>query len=57
MEYRRKKGSEMWHFCKNCPNWPFEDFDVRLTKPDDEKIDPECLSRENSNKCKKQKLK
>lgn len=47
----------MWHFCKNCPNWPFEDFDVRLTKPDDEKIDPECLSRENSNKCKKQKLK
>ena len=25
--YRRRKRSETWHFCQNCPNWPIADYD------------------------------
>jgi DNA-binding response OmpR family regulator len=24
--YRRKQGSEVWHFCRNCSQWPGEDY-------------------------------
>ena len=55
MEYRKKKGSSNWHFCKNCSNWPAEDFDVRITRPNENDIDTECLKREKESLCKKQK--
>lgn len=25
--YRRGKGTETWHFCQNCPDWPVVDHD------------------------------
>ena len=24
--YRQRNGSEVWHFCQNCPDWPREQF-------------------------------
>ena len=55
LEYRRKKGINVWHFCKNCSKWPVEDYDVRVTRPSDNDIDAECLRKEKEILCKKQK--
>jgi len=27
IEYRKKKGSDEWHFCTKCPNYPTEDYE------------------------------
>jgi hypothetical protein len=27
-EYRKKKGSDVWHWCKNCSKWPTSDYDA-----------------------------
>jgi hypothetical protein len=27
MAYRRKKGSDVWHWCTNCSNWPGNPYD------------------------------
>jgi hypothetical protein len=24
--YRRRNGSEKWHFCQNCSTWPKSDY-------------------------------
>lgn len=50
MEYRRKKGSDTWHFCKNCSKWPTEDYEVRNTKPEGELCN-ECRSKEENRNC------
>ena len=46
MEYRRKKGSDTWHWCKNCSKWPESDYDVTNTKPTTGEKCNECLSKE-----------
>lgn len=25
--YRKKRGEDEWHWCKNCSNWPMSDYD------------------------------
>ncbi|GAH62655.1 unnamed protein product, partial [marine sediment metagenome] len=25
--YRKKKGSDTWHFCSNCSRYPTSDYD------------------------------
>lgn len=52
MEYRRKKGSDTWHFCTNCSNWPTKDYDSRKTKPTTGELDNECLSKQKNRTCK-----
>ncbi len=31
--YRIRKGSNTWHWCTNCPNWPNEEgeYDEKTT--------------------------
>jgi hypothetical protein len=53
MEYRRKKGSDTWHFCRNCSKWPTSDFDVQYTKPTTGELDNECRSKEAAGTCQK----
>lgn len=50
-EYRRKKGSDTWHWCTNCSNWPTSDYDVRYDKPTDGEQDNECKSKEREGTC------
>lgn len=33
MAYRRRKGSRIWHFCRNCPYWPVTDYEEWLGGP------------------------
>jgi uncharacterized protein (DUF433 family) len=29
--YRRRKGSETWHWCSNCSTWPDSDYEEQTT--------------------------
>ena len=41
-EYRKKRGSDTWHWRKECSNWPFCNYTIRLSKPLSGKFDKEC---------------
>lgn len=51
VEYRRKRGSNTWHWCKNCSNWPRRNYDTRFTKPTDGKLDNQCRAKEKARNC------
>jgi RNase P subunit RPR2 len=50
-EYRRIKGKDTWHFCKNCQHWPTSNFDSRTTRPGYDLCN-ECRSKERDGECK-----
>jgi hypothetical protein len=50
-EYRRKKGSDVWHWCTNCRDWPTSNYDSTTTKPTSGELDNECRAKENNNDC------
>ena len=52
-EYRRKKGSATWHWCKNCSKWPIFDYDVRYSKPSNGELCNECKAKEEKENCRK----
>lgn len=45
-EYRKRKDSDTWHWCKNCSNWPTRDYDVRYSKPTTGELDNECRAKD-----------
>jgi hypothetical protein len=53
--YRKKKGKDTWHWCKNCSNWPTSDYDEQTlpgkTRPSTGELDNECLSKEDKGTC------
>jgi hypothetical protein len=47
-EYRKKKGSDSWHWHKNCAKWPGLNYDRKFTKPTVGELCSECkLNGEN----------
>ncbi|MDZ7713691.1 MAG: hypothetical protein U5L06_11520 [Rhodovibrio sp.] len=32
-EYRKKNGSDTWHWCRNCTNWPTSDYETSDQPP------------------------
>ena len=50
--FRRKKGSDTWHFCSNCSNWPTSDYDERWDKPTSGELCNECRAKKNTGDCK-----
>ena len=52
-EYRRKHGSDTWHWCRNCSNWPTSGYDSQHTKPTSGELDNECKSKDNAGTCTK----
>ena len=53
-EYRKKKGSDTWHWCTNCSKWPISGYDVWIGegRPPSGELDDECRAKEKSNDCK-----
>jgi hypothetical protein len=51
-EYRKKRGSDVWHWCTNCSKWPTTDYDSRPTKPTTGELDNECRAKEKDGTCK-----
>ncbi len=52
-EYRKKRGTDTWHWCKNCSNWPTSNYEVSYTKPTSGELDNECKAKESAGKCTK----
>ena len=55
--YRRKKGSDVWHWCTNCDDWPTSDYE-EVTLPDNERpssgeLDNQCRDKERRGECEK----
>lgn len=46
-EWRKRRGSDAWHFVPTCSNWPTEDFRARVEKPTTGESCDECLSKAN----------
>ena len=53
MPYRRKNGSDTWHWCRNCGNWPTSDYDERATKPTSGDLCNQCRSKDANGTCTK----
>ena len=53
MEWRRKKGSDTWHWCVNCSNWPTANYEVSHAKPTSGELDNECKAKDAAGDCKK----
>ena len=51
--YRKKKGSDTWHWCKNCSNYPTSDYEERFFsgRPTSGELDNECLAKEKKGEC------
>lgn len=51
--YRKRKGSDTWHWCKNCTNWPTTNYDELniVGRPTSGELDNECLAKEKSREC------
>ncbi len=53
MAYRRRNGSDTWHWCSNCGNWPTTNNDERPTKPGSGDLCNECKRKDADGTCKK----
>jgi len=49
--YRRRRGTDTWHFCSNCSNWPTSDYEEQTTKPTSGELDNECRAKEANGNC------
>ena len=50
LNFRRRKGTDTWHFCTNCSNWPTHDYDVS-NRPTTGEYCNECLAKEKAGNC------
>lgn len=55
MAYRKKKGSDTWHWCQNCSNWPAQPgtYDEQYSKPASGELCDQCLAKEKAGTCHK----
>jgi Protein of unknown function (DUF2442) len=49
-EYRRREGSDTWHWCRNCSTAPKSDYRTRKTRPS-ENLCNECKAKERAGNC------
>ena len=52
-QFRKKKGSDTWHWCTNCNNWPTKDYDTNNSKPTNGELCNECKAKEKAGDCNK----
>jgi len=54
IKYVRRKGSDTWHWCRNCSRYPVgPDVETRYSKPTDGELCNECKSKEKEGRCQK----
>ena len=51
--YRKRKGSDTWHWCRNCYNWPTSDYEETTTsgRPSTGELDNNCTALEKAGTC------
>ena len=52
-EYRKRKGSDTWHWCRNCSKWPTSNYESKYKKPTSGELCNECKSKDKKGECKK----
>ena len=50
-KYRRKRGSDTWHYYSNCTNWPTSDYDEQYSKPTTGELCNQCMDKEKNKNC------
>jgi hypothetical protein len=54
--YRKKRGTNIWHWCKNCRAWPKEDYDeewhISEKRPIGGELCDQCKSKADNDDCK-----
>jgi hypothetical protein len=50
--YRRKRHSDVWHFCSNCRNWPKSNYESTKEKPKARELCEQCKAKRFNNNCK-----
>ena len=53
MVYRKRKGHDTWHWCRNCSNWPTVDYEEKTAKPTTGEECNECKAKDKDGKCTK----
>ncbi len=53
MEYRKEHGSNTWHFCQDCSEWPTTSYNSRAGEPANAKLCDQCRSLNVSGSCRK----
>lgn len=53
MAFRKSKGSDTWHWCRNCSKYPSSNFDESSSKPSSGELCNECKSKERDGRCTK----
>ena len=51
MAYRRARGRDAWHWCKNCSRWPTADYQEQQTRPTTGELCNECRSKDAAGTC------
>ena len=51
--YRKKRGTNMWHFCSNCADWPKEEYEEQQRIPLSGQLCNECRAKEKDKDCHK----
>ncbi len=50
--FRRKNGSDTWHFCTNCQHWPTSDYQSHTGgTPSTGELCDECKGKERNGNC------
>jgi hypothetical protein len=49
--YRRRRGQDTWHICRNCSNWPTSGYDTRSSRPTTGELCNECQSKRRMANC------
>lgn len=49
--YRKKKGTDTWHFCSNCSNYPTSNYDEQTSEPTSGEKCNECRSKKSAGNC------
>ncbi|MGX7947709.1 hypothetical protein [Oleidesulfovibrio alaskensis] len=51
MTYRKKNGSDTWHFCRNCSKWPTSDYKEQSSQPTTGELCNECRAKKRDGNC------
>lgn len=50
--FRRRKGSDTWHSCKNCSSWPTSNYTERVFRNNVKgELCNECSAKQKANNC------
>ena len=50
--YRKRKGTDTWHFCSNCSNYPTAaESETSSSKPSGGELCNECRSKKEKDNC------